>query len=85
MGMVWVLVFIGMIFLLTLVTVMGAQGAKGHGSSDAPTFRQLDYIDALKEERHVPRFLIDEEPETKAEASSLIDQLLDCPERKGRE
>ena len=49
--------------------------------ADAPTFRQLDYIDYLRETKRITEdWMLDDEPETKCEASALIDALLELPD-----
>lgn len=46
-----------------------------------PTDRQLDFIDALMEEREVEPWMLAEEPKNIKEASALIKTLLAQPER----
>ncbi len=46
-----------------------------------PTDRQLDFIDALMEEREVEPWMLAEEPKNIKEASALIKKLLAQPER----
>lgn len=46
-----------------------------------PTDRQLNFIDALIVERETEDWMLEEDPETMAEASDLISALLEQPYR----
>lgn len=69
---------IWMIYLLVRVCLWFAKGSRGRRP---PTDRQLDFIDALVEEREVDAWMLEEEPKNVKEASALITTLLKQPYR----
>ena len=56
--------------------------SKGKSGQRPPTDRQLDFIDALVEEREIEPWILEEEPKSVREASALITSLLKQPHRK---
>ncbi|MDE0032352.1 MAG: hypothetical protein OXU75_04385 [Deltaproteobacteria bacterium] len=71
------------LILLSLVAgiVIGSGGYQFMNRREAPTSRQLFLIRQLREERDM-RAISFGEPGTRAEASKIIDVLLECPRRE---
>ena len=69
--------------LLSLVVgiIIGSGSYQFMNRREAPTSRQIFLIRQLREERDV-RAISFGEPGTRAEASKIIDVLLECPRRE---
>ena len=69
------------LWIVGILVVLGIWGAL-HERFRSPTTRQMDFIDALIEERDVESWMLEKDPTTVKEASALIDKLKKMPYRK---
>lgn len=69
------------VWTIYLITKVCSWFSKGKRGRRPPTDRQLDFIDALVEEREVDSWMLEEEPKSVKEASALITVLLNQPYR----
>ena len=90
-GSIIVWVIIGVVFVLFALHFMASSSKqeleKQQEIQDAlrgppPTDRQLAFIDNLIAEREAKDWMLETDPQTRDEASELIEELLECPRRR---
>ena len=84
----WTIVVVFVLFALHFMASSAKQEAEKQQEIQAalrglpPTDRQLAFIDNFIAEREAEDWMLETDPQTRDEASDLIEKLLDCPRRR---